>query len=162
MFDIMQTKEQMFGTIVRFSLLNGGVEMKQYSRNRQVVYRESYEVRRDRIFAKQKARQKREAVIRFLLGCFVILAVLVVTFHVFTLKGKAQSSEQKFKYYTSVQLQSGDTLWDLADQYMDKEMNTRTSFIAEVKSINHISDENEIIAGKLLIVPYYSTEYIAD
>ena len=45
---------------------------------------------------------------------------------------------------------------------MDKEMNTRTSFIAEVKSINHISDENEIIAGKLLIVPYYSTEYIAD
>jgi hypothetical protein len=69
---------------------------------------------------------------------------------------------QKYKYYTSVQLEYGDTLWKVADRYMDSEFYNHISYIEEVKSINHIHDENEVMAGKMLIIPYYSTDYIAN
>lgn len=70
--------------------------------------------------------------------------------------------EHKFKYYTSVVIEEGDTLWTIADQYMDRSIQDKIAYINEVKSINHIKNGDRIVAGKMLIVPYYSTEYIAD
>lgn len=88
--------------------------------------------------------------------CLILfLSLLVNTFH-----SKAVSEkEQKFKYYTRITIQEGDTLWNIADRFLDGEMDSRFSYISEIKNINHLHDENEIIAGKVLIVPYYSAEY---
>lgn len=65
-----------------------------------------------------------------------------------------------FKYYTSIIVQPGETLWELADQYMDYEnYKDKQSYISEVMSINHL-EEDMICAGQMLVVPYYSSEYI--
>ena len=138
--------------------------MRKQVRSKNLAYENlSYENRRRIIFARQKARQRREARLRIALSILGVLAIFAITIGAFTLKGKAQSENgQKFKYYTSVQLEYGDTLWKVADRYMDSEFYNHVSYIEEVKSINHIHDEDEIMAGKMLIVPYYSTEYIAD
>jgi len=123
----------------------------------------SYENRRKMIFARQKARQRRDARVRFALSLLSVLAIFAITIGALSVKGKAQSENgQKYKYYTSVQLEYGDTLWKVADRYMDSEFYNHISYIEEVKSINHIHDENEVMAGKMLIIPYYSTDYIAN
>lgn len=66
-----------------------------------------------------------------------------------------------FKYYTGVTVGVGESLWELAGEYMDREhYDSRESYIKEVCSINHLTDENSITAGQMLILPYYSSEYI--
>ena len=62
---------------------------------------------------------------------------------------------QTEKYYTTIQVQSGDTLWDIADDYMSAEYENKTDFINEVKEMNHITG-SMIRAGEILLIPYYS------
>ncbi len=123
--------------------------------------------RRLRSSAKQAAgrrRKGRRAVQRRSLLFLLTLCVVAVFFLTAGVLHSRAGSEQehKFKYYTSVVIEEGDTLWSIADQYMDKSIQSKVAYINEVKSINHIHDGDCILAGKMLIVPYYSTEYIAD
>lgn len=71
------------------------------------------------------------------------------------------SANNGFKYYTSITVGVGESLWDLAGEYMDSaHYISRERYIAEVCSINHLDDENDITAGQLLILPYYSQDYM--
>ena len=67
----------------------------------------------------------------------------------------------KFKYYTQVTVAYGETLWDLSDDYIDyEEYKDKTEYIEEVQNINHLSEEDSIRAGQMLIVPYYSYDFV--
>lgn len=70
------------------------------------------------------------------------------------------SANDGFKYYTSVTVEAGESLWDISSTYMDEHYDSRDSYIAEVCSINHLDESGSIRAGQTLIVPYYSSEYI--
>lgn len=73
----------------------------------------------------------------------------------------SSNANDGFKYYTSITVGVGESLWDLAGEYMDGvHYDSRKSYIEEVCSINHLADENDITAGQLLILPYYSQEYV--
>lgn len=61
------------------------------------------------------------------------------------------------KYYTSIAVESGDTLWALAADYVTDGLMDREEFIAEVSELNHLSD-GQIHSGAYLIVPYYAPE----
>ncbi|MBP5264045.1 MAG: hypothetical protein J6Z33_06700 [Lachnospiraceae bacterium] len=141
-----------------------GTEMKEAYENKGTERRMDLgDLRRREILRSQKARRRRERLVKkAVLICAFACAVIFV-FGRCALHGKAEAEKQhKFKYYTSVQLSYGETLWSLSEKYMDEEIYTNASYIEEVKSINHIHDEDDVMAGKMLIVPYYSTEYIAN
>ena len=72
----------------------------------------------------------------------------------------SSNANDGFKYYTSVIVEAGESLWDIADDYMDGHYDSRNSYIAEVCSINHLDENGTLIAGQILIVPYYSSEYV--
>lgn len=72
----------------------------------------------------------------------------------------SSNANDGFKYYTSIIVEAGESLWDIADDYMDGHYNSRDNYIAEVCSINHLDEKGTIIAGQTLIVPYYSSEYV--
>lgn len=61
------------------------------------------------------------------------------------------------KYYTSIEIEAEDTLWSIADTYMNEEYVDRSDYIAEIKKLNQI-DENQIHSGQHLLIPYYSKE----
>ncbi len=55
--------------------------------------------------------------------------------------------------YTSVQITPGDTLWDIADEYMDAGWSDKSAYIDEIRQINHLSGD-DIQAGAYILVPY--------
>ena len=95
----------------------------------------------------------------FLSLCLTLIIVLFCG--VFALHSHAASKQEQapvYKYYTQIRIEYGDTLWSIAGKYMDQDHYTRSSYISEVKKINHINENDAIKEGKTLIIPYYSAE----
>lgn len=60
------------------------------------------------------------------------------------------------KVYHVIEVQSGDTLYGIADRYMDdSEYEDAADYMKEIMLINHISDANSIVTGQNLIVPIF-------
>lgn len=74
-------------------------------------------------------------------------------------KTQAAPAETTYKYYTSIQVQKGDTLWNIASNYMTDEYASVNDYIDEICEINHIA-ESDIHYGQYLTIPYYSAEYL--
>ena len=89
--------------------------------------------------------------------CLIIL--LTITFGGFLSKAKDKKEDVTYyKYYTNIEIQPGDTLWDLADEYLEH-YKSKEAYIQEVSQLNSIRN-GKIISGQNLIMPYYSTEYL--
>ncbi|MCI9337561.1 MAG: LysM peptidoglycan-binding domain-containing protein [Lachnospiraceae bacterium] len=107
-------------------------------------------------------RLRRERRRRLLISMFTMLAVacVIIVGSVFYSSIRTQAGNG-FKYYTTVTVESGETLWSLADEYVDYNYyRDKNKYISEVKSINHLDEDCTITAGQSLIVPYYSNEYV--
>ena len=90
----------------------------------------------------------------------MLLMVSIVIFAAFLLfsSTKAEgSSTPEYKYYKSIEVQAGDTLWSIAEKYMADDYSSVNDYIQEVKYINSI-ETNQITSGKSLVIPYYSTK----
>ena len=80
-----------------------------------------------------------------ILAAAALLSLVAVTFLLifhFTPQNTQADSEPKaptYKYYTSIRVSSGDTLWDIAKEYRTEEYSDISSYIAEVREINHLS-----------------------
>ncbi len=112
--------------------------------------------RREQVLQEQRTHRKK--VLLFFLTLIVMFGVGV---GFGTLLAKAEEPETDsmyYKYYTSIKVEPGDTLWDLAELYMDdKHYDTRMDYIYEVININHMMTDR-LTAGKKIIIPYYSDE----
>ena len=108
-------------------------------------------------------RLKRLAMIRsrILFTIVITLLVLVLMFLFNSLRTEAteQIPKTTYKYFTYHQIEKGDTLHDLAKEYVSYEFyDNLQEYIEEVKEINHLTDD-VIITGQLLVIPYFSTEH---
>ena len=67
----------------------------------------------------------------------------------------AREKARIHKYYTSIQLRQGDSLWELAGEYASTDQSEQ-EFIDEVCEVNGISESNILHSGQYVVVPYYS------
>lgn len=112
---------------------------------------------------KRKIRRQREIRRRCLTLFMTLCLVLAGALSYHAIQSSASTGQDKinFKYYTNITVEYGETLWDIADEYMDQdEYKTKAQYIAEVKNMNHLDDDGNILAGQKLIVPYFSNEFI--
>ena len=58
------------------------------------------------------------------------------------------------KYYTSIHLEEGDTLWSIAQTYYSDSEESIEEYVRELRQINSLSD-NHIDAGHYLTIRYY-------
>lgn len=106
---------------------------------------------------------KRERTVRFQKRFIAIAGILIISLAIIlgtSIRAFASSHNEKkqiYKYYTSVEVESGDTLWSLADNYIAQYNIDKTDYISEVCSLNQLQD-GQIHAGQHIIVAYYSTE----
>ena len=61
------------------------------------------------------------------------------------------------KYYTSITVENGDTLWNIADEYISGYDIDKNDYIAEVSALNNLS-KDEIHAGQSIVVAYYTRD----
>lgn len=107
--------------------------------------------------------RKREAVVRRQRSVLAIAIILVVTLGILlgssinALASSDKDISSYNKYYVSIRVESGDTLWTIADKYVEGFNLSKTNYIQEVCQINGISEDN-IKAGDHIVVPYYSQE----
>ena len=59
------------------------------------------------------------------------------------------------RYYTSIQLKQGDSLWDIAAQYLEGSGYTTKEYVEELKRMNGLRDEH-IHSGEYLTVVYFA------
>ena len=84
-----------------------------------------------------------------------ICMVLICSLSYRAIKSNASSG---FKYYTSITVEAGDTLWDIANKYMDSSVyRSLDDYMDEIREINSIN-YNRIYNGQQLIIPYYSEQ----
>ena len=76
-----------------------------------------------------------------------------------TIRAQAAPTEPSYKYYTSIRIQKGDTLWSIAGSYMTVEYEDIDAYIREICALTHIED-SEIHYGQYITVPYYSSDYL--
>ena len=148
----------MFATYV----LHGKDEVNAMYDNHAMRHMRTEDIRSERRIIKNRIRRRREMRKNFLI--LVMTVCLIITCSValsgFRANAKDDSSEVSYKYYKSVFIQNDDTLWSLAERYMDGEHYDSTEdYIREVMRMNGLTDDT-IRYGEYLIVPYYSSEYV--
>lgn len=128
-------------------------------RNSKSIYEmDDRELRSYRRFLRQRQERRHKIMIS---AVGVLTALCIVLTGSALMHSVRTNAGDGFKYYTGITVENGDTLWDLADEYMDDaHYGNKASYISEVRSINHLDENCSIKAGQFLIVPYYSDEYI--
>ena len=103
-------------------------------------------------------RERRRKCLTFTAAVFAAICMILIC--AISYSSISSSANEGFKYYTCVTVEAGESLWDIAAAHMDGHYDSRDSYIAEVRSINHLDEAGTIIVGQTLIIPYYSSEYI--
>lgn len=99
-------------------------------------------------------RIKRQRICR-LCGLFLLIVLSITVINsVFT--SDASEDSERIKYFTSVEISDGDSLWTIADSHISDEYSDKNEYIKELCRLNHITMNEDIHAGMHLIVPYYS------
>lgn len=86
-----------------------------------------------------------------------LLLMLVFTGFAFNSPSAVAQNRNTVKYYTTVQVEAGDSLWTIAGEHITPEYDDMDDYIEEIKSINGISG-NLIQQGSYLNIPYYAEE----
>lgn len=87
----------------------------------------------------------------------VILMTVIIVCGSVIIFGKSVSSASNEPYrqtcYTSVEIQSGDSLWSIATEYYTEDWEDVESYIDAIKEFNGLTN-NVIQAGNYLSIPY--------
>ena len=90
-----------------------------------------------------------------------VLSVMVISgfFGHNLMQAMAEEEESIYynKYYTSIRLEQGDTLWSIAEQYNVNSNKSMNEYIHELREMNSLCGDT-IHAGNYLTVCYYAPE----
>ncbi len=98
---------------------------------------------------------------RLFLSGIVIAVLLVMVFTITGLKdvnATNNSDNPMYKYYTSYEIQPGDTLTSIAQRYTVNSNVSISEYIREVKKNNNLVSDR-ITSGNYIVISYYSDEY---
>ena len=113
-------------------------------------------IRNNRI---RRVRQLRRNIIMCLLTFMLVICFSVIFF---SFKTKAQGNQEEilYKYYKSIMVSEGDSLWKYAQMYGDNQYyDSYEDYMQEVMNMNFLKDET-ITIGQYLVIPYYSNKFI--
>lgn len=121
-------------------------------------------MRRERIqerkYKRERVRRTRQIFERVLLSICLIALLAIGSSAILTKATTADEAEKVYyKYYTQIEITSGDSLWEIAGKYMEHgPYKSRNDYMKEVVELNQLSDTT-IVLGQHLVVPYYDAIY---
>lgn len=111
---------------------------------------------RNRKRALQRKREVRRHILMIICG---ISLLLILTFFHKSITTNAADLESKTycKYYQSIMIEEGDSLWSYAKEYADDiHYESSLDYIEEVRFINHLESDDTLITGNYIVIPYYA------
>lgn len=87
----------------------------------------------------------------------LLVGILALSLNVFNSTAQDKDAVITYKYFTSITVEYGDTLYSLAEEYTNGYDIEISHYIEEVQHINHLDDET-IRSGQQLVIPYYSED----
>lgn len=140
----VQSKEKIVNRYYRPSAMSGSAachpvrrEVSESGQRKKIRYRRIWKIR---IIS---------AVILILCGCLFYSSILTSAHN----STAAESYSEAPLYFKSIVIQPGDTLWDIAEEYMSSEYSTVTEYIEELIELNQLDSES-IKAGDYLLISY--------
>ena len=111
-------------------------------------------------------RQKRQQQVKRNIMTLIISALAIISLSILLISFSAEANDMEhqpsYKYFKSVEVAKGDTLWSIAKDNIDYEYYKNTyDYVNEVKRMNSLTSDR-IVAGSYIIVPYYSSEFVSD
>ena len=118
-------------------------------------------ITRSLINYQKRQRQVRRNIMTLMISLFLML-IASISFLSFSTEANDMEHQPSYKYYKSIEISKGDTLWSIAHDNFDadhyKDIN---DYVAEVKKLNALTSDN-IVIGSYIIIPYYSNEFVQD
>ena len=110
------------------------------------------------MYKKRNTRKRRQ--VQLLVSIVAVIILSISTFIISAGKINAESdlTKNSYKYFTTVYVESGDSLWSIASKYATEEYRDLDMYIEEVKQINNLSG-SKLNQGSYICVPYYSTAH---
>lgn len=111
-------------------------------------------------YEREYARRTRQLMERALLTiCLAILLIMGSSAILSKATTKNEAERVYYKYYKQIEIQSGDSLWTIAGQYMQHgPYESRKEYMEEIAELNQLTSTT-IITGQHLVVPYYDDTY---
>lgn len=119
--------------------------------------REYYRLDGKRSLNKTTDKTTKKFIFKFLTSV-VVIAMIVVFVLALGKNNSIQAGEsiEYNKYFKSVEVNSGDTLWSIAKECIPENSSIDIrNYVKEVQQINSLNDDN-ITSGMNLVVPYYA------
>lgn len=112
------------------------------------------------VIAKRRKRTVlKEKIYLILIAVFIVVICSFTFGGIFTTAhGNAQEAPFEYKYYKSIELQEGDTLWSIAENYRTDDIHSTASYVEELKRINHLHSDS-IEESNYLTVAYNDTQF---
>jgi hypothetical protein len=89
---------------------------------------------------------------------FAVIFLIFGTACILTNTEKCIADTNEDKYFTNVTVEEGDTLWELASEYMDEEhYDSIYEYMDELKHMNNMTSD-DIYAGQNMVVTYYKSK----
>lgn len=112
--------------------------------------------RRARVIRKKRMRMLRTRVFACMISFALTLAILLAGIKIMAAVTRADEINPRVKCYHSIEIEAGDTLWDIAEREMGPGWSDIRDYIREVEELNHING-NMIKAGDYICLPYYKS-----
>lgn len=117
------------------------------------------EERRERARIKRKRQVAKRKMILLLAAVMIITIGSVVFGSIFTsAQSNDEASAKQYKYYKSIVIEHGDSLWSIAEEYCTDAYGDTQEYVDELKQLNSLTSET-IHTGQHLLVAYYDTSF---
>lgn len=120
------------------------------------VYNINISERANRSLARREAQVRAQKICIMLTVVFVIVVGILFGTSVQVFVGK-EEQPVIHKYYKTICVEAGDTLWDIAGEYVKNVEVSRQEYIDEICKLNRIQAD-EIYAGEYIVIAYYVLE----
>lgn len=104
---------------------------------------------------KRRARANAKRRMILLLAAVLLITVGSVIFgSLFTNNGsRVEAHDATYTAYKSIEIESGDSLWSLAEEYMTDDFECTADYVKELKRLNNLTSDT-IHEGQYLLVSY--------
>lgn len=101
---------------------------------------------------------KRRMILLLAMILFITIGSVIFGSIFSSAQANAEESGMEYKYYKSIIIKGGDTLWNIAKEYQTDEYESTQDYINELKELNNLSSD-AIHEGQHLMVVYYDSEF---